>query len=302
MSPVSSTALRTRGDLRRWVLATRPATLPAAVAPVLVGSATAARAGMFHLPAALASLWVALWIQIGTNLANDVYDFLHGSDTARRLGPLRVTATGLLTARQVLYGAYASFLLAALGGLYLVALRGWILIPVGLACVLAGWLYTAGPAPLGYRGMGDLLVFIFFGLVAVVGTDYVQTGAIRPLAVAAAVPVGFLCTAILVVNNLRDLHTDREAGKHTLAVRLGPTGTRIEYLLCLLGTFSAPAWMRAVGGLGEFYWLPWLALPWAASLARAVWTQEGTALNHALRGTARLHLAHAALLSAALLV
>ncbi len=287
--------------IRRWVLAARPVTLTAAVAPVLVGSASAARSDAFHLPAALAALWVALWIQIGTNLANDVYDFLHGSDPPHRLGPPRATATGLLTPRQVLVGAYAAFLLAALGGLYLVVLRGWPLLLVGLACILAGLLYTAGPFPLGYLGLGDLLVFVFFGLVAVVGTDYVQTGAVRAQSVAAAFPVGFLCTAILVVNNLRDLELDRHVGKRTLAVRLGPTGTRIEYLLCLLGTFTAPAWMRAFGWLGPFYWLPWLALPWAASLVRTVWTEEGSALNRALRSTARLHLAHAALLSAALL-
>ncbi|MDR7443732.1 MAG: 1,4-dihydroxy-2-naphthoate polyprenyltransferase [Armatimonadota bacterium] len=295
------TSFEMRNALRPWVLAARPATLPAAVAPVLVGSATAAHLGAFHLPAALASLWVALWIQIGTNLANDVYDFLHGSDPPHRLGPPRVTAAGLLTPRQVLLGAYTAFTLAALGGLYLVTLRGWILVPVGLACVLAGLLYTGGPAPLGYRGLGDLLVFVFFGLVAVVGTDYVQTGILRARPAAAAVPVGLLCTAILVVNNLRDLETDRASGKRTLAVRFGRTGTRMEYLLCLLGTFAAPAWMRAFGWLGEFYWLPWLALPWAASLVHFVWTQEGVALNHALRGTARLHLAHAALLGAALL-
>ncbi|MCS7172894.1 MAG: 1,4-dihydroxy-2-naphthoate polyprenyltransferase [Armatimonadetes bacterium] len=288
--------------LSRWVLAVRPATLPAAVAPVLVGSATAAHLSAFHLPAALASLWVALWLQIGTNLANDVYDFLHGSDPPHRLGPPRVTATGLLSPRHVLLGAYAAFGLAALGGLYLVALRGWILVLVGGTCVLAGLLYTAGPFPLGYRGLGDLLVFVFFGLVAVVGTDYVQTGVLRVRPVAAAIPVGFLCTAILVVNNLRDLETDRATGKRTLAVRLGRTGTRLEYLLCLVGTFAAPAWMRAAGWLGEFYWLPWLGLPWAASLAHFVWTHEGAALNHALRGTARLHLVHAALLGVALLV
>jgi 1,4-dihydroxy-2-naphthoate octaprenyltransferase len=295
-------AFEIRNGFRPWMLAARPATLPAAIAPVLVGSATAARLGAFHLPAALASLWVALWIQIGTNLANDVYDFLHGSDPPHRLGPPRVTAAGLLSPRQVLLGAYAAFTLAALGGLYLVALRGWVLVPVGLACVLAGVLYTAGPAPLGYRGLGDLLVFVFFGLVAVVGTDYVQTGMLRAQPVAAAVPVGFLCTAILVVNNLRDLQTDRASGKRTLAVRLGRTGTRLEYLLCLLGTFVAPAWMHAFGWLGEFYWLPWLAVPWAASLVPLVWTPGGAALTHALRRTARLLLAHAALLGAALLI
>ncbi|MDR7439794.1 MAG: 1,4-dihydroxy-2-naphthoate polyprenyltransferase [Armatimonadota bacterium] len=298
---MSEATLTVPSGLRRWILAARPATMPAAIAPVLVGSATAAQLGAFHPPAALASLWVALCLQIGTNLANDVCDFLRGSDPPHRLGPPRVTAAGLLSPRQVFLGAYAAFGLAALGGLYLVALRGWVLVLVGVACILAGLLYTAGPIPLGYRGLGDLLVFVFFGLVAVVGTDYVQTGVLRARPVAAAIPVGFLCTAILVVNNLRDLETDREAEKRTLAVRLGRTGTRVEYLLCLLGTFAAPGWMRAFGWLGEFYWLPWLALPWAASLVHFVWTQEGAALNHALRGTARLHLLHAALLGAALL-
>lgn len=297
-SPASPELHRPSG-WRVWWWAARPATLPAAVAPVLVGSATAARAGSFHLPAALAALAVAVLVQVGTNLSNDAHDFLHGADLKPRRGPLRVTAAGLLTPQQVLGGAWVSFGLACAAGLYLVWLRGWHLVPVGLACVAAGLAYTSGPR-FGYRGLGDLFVFVFFGLVAVAGTDYVQTGSLRPEAVWAAVPVGLTCTSILVVNNLRDIPTDAEAGKRTLAVRLGPVGTRVEYTACWLGALLWPWVLRPQ--LGPAFWLPWLAAPLVARTAWRVWTQEGASLNPALRDTARLHLLYGSLLALSYLV
>ncbi|MDR5696884.1 MAG: 1,4-dihydroxy-2-naphthoate polyprenyltransferase [Armatimonadota bacterium] len=284
-----------------WVTATRPATLTAAVAPVVVGSATAAAEQAFHPLAALAALAVGVFIQIGTNLANDAYDFLHGADTAERAGPVRVTAAGWLSARQVLAGAYLCFGAAACVGLYLVALRGWPLLIVGALAIVSGVAYTTGPLPIAYRGLGELFVFVFFGLVAVSGTDYVQTGAVRPQALSASVPVGLLCAAILVVNNLRDIDTDRAAAKRTLAVRIGRSWTRIEYTVCLVGAFAAPALMRAAGTLGAWFWLPWVALPFGLGLALRVWRDDGPRLNGALRGTARLHLLFAALLAAAIL-
>ncbi len=281
-----------------WWAAARPATLPAAVAPVVVGSATAAAAGGFHLPAALACLAVALLVQVGTNLANDAHDYLHGADRLPRAGPLRVTASGLLRPDQVLRAAALVFGLACAVGLYLVWLRGWPLVFVGLSCVAAGVAYTWGPK-LGYRGLGDLFVFVFFGLVAVAGTDYAQTGAVRPQSGWAAIPVGLTCTSILVVNNLRDIPTDRLAGKRTLAVRLGPTGARVEYTLCWL---AALAWPWVARAQLKAFWLPWLAVPFVAFAVHRVWAEDGPALNRALRDTARLHLAYGLLLAAAHLV
>jgi 1,4-dihydroxy-2-naphthoate octaprenyltransferase len=288
--------------LQAWVVAVRPATLTAAVAPVVVGSATAAAAASFHPLAAFAALAVGLFIQIGTNLANDAYDFLHGADTADRAGPPRATSAGWLSTRQVLAGAYLCLAAAAVAGLYLVALRGWPVLIVGAVAILSGLAYTAGPMPLGYRGLGDLFVFLFFGVVAVVGTDYVQTAQLRSQALAASVPVGLLCTAILVVNNMRDIETDRAAGKRTLAVRIGPWWTRIEYTICVFGAFASVALMRATEMVGPYFWLPWLALPFGVALVLAVWRRDDApSLNRALRDTARLHLLFAALLAAALL-
>lgn len=299
-SPASPEARRPLAGWRVWWLASRPATLPAAVAPVVVGSATAASADSFYLPAAAASLVVALLVQVGTNLANDAHDYLHGADRLPRRGPVRVTAEGLLTPGQVLRGAAVAFGLACVAGLYLVWLRGWHLVPVGLSCVVAGLAYTWGPR-FGYRGLGDLFVFVFFGLVAVAGTDYVQTGTWRPQALWAAVPVGLTCTSILVVNNLRDIPTDRAVGKRTLAVRLGPLGSRVEYALCWLVALAWPLVVR--GQLGSGFWLPWLIAPSAARTVRWVWIHDdGPSLNRALRDTARLHLLYGGLLAAAYLV
>jgi 1,4-dihydroxy-2-naphthoate octaprenyltransferase len=288
--------------LQAWVAAARPATLTAAVSPVVVGSATATAAGSFLPLAALAALTVAVFIQIGTNLANDAYDFLHGADTASRAGPPRATSAGWLSARQVLTGAYLCFAVAAFAGLYLVALRGWPMLVIGGVAILSGLAYTAGPAPLAYRGLGEVFVFLFFGVVAVVGTDYAQTGVLGGRALAASIPVGLLCTAILVVNNLRDIDTDRAAGKRTVAVRIGRLGTRIEYAICLIAAFVSPAWMQAVGLLGPWFWLPWLTFPIGVGLMVAVWRHDdGAALNRALAGTARLHLLFSVLLAGTIL-
>jgi 1,4-dihydroxy-2-naphthoate octaprenyltransferase len=211
---------------RAWALAARVSTLPAAVAPVVVGSAAAAHDGRFEWIGAAGALIVSLAIQIGTNFSNDAFDFLRGADTSRRLGPPRVTQAGLLPARVVLAGAYLCFGLAAVVGAYFVAQYGWPILIAGLLSIASGLAYTAGPWPIAYHALGEVFVFVFFGLVAVVGTTFVQTGHVTPLALGAAVPVGLLCTAILIVNNLRDIETDRAAGKRTLAVMLGPRSTR----------------------------------------------------------------------------
>lgn len=284
-----------------WVLAARVPTLPAAVAPVFVGSAAAAHDGGFEWIGATGALIVSLAIQIGTNFSNDAFDFLRGADTSHRLGPPRVTQAGLLTARAVLTGAFACFGLAAVVGAYFVARHGWPVLVAGLLAIVSGLGYTAGPWPIGYHALGELFVFVFFGLVAVAGTTYVQVGRLTPLALGAAVPVGLLCTAILVVNNLRDIDTDRAAGKRTLAVILGAGRTRGLYIACLAAAAASVPIVRAVGHVGPQFWLPWLTLPMMASLAQTVRQGAGAAaLNRALAGTARLHLLFAVLLAVSL--
>ena len=285
-----------------WLLAIRPATLTAAVAPILVGSAVAARAGEFRLLPALAAFAGALLLQIGANLANDVDDFERGADTAARQGPTRVTQSGLLSAAQVRAAEWTAFALAALVGCYLIAVAGWPIAVLGVAAVVSAWAYTGGPWPLGYHGLGEVFVFAFFGLAAVVGTAYVQAGAVPPLAWSAALPVGALVTAILLVNNTRDAATDRLAGKRTLAVRWGTAATRAQYGLLLALAYAVPAALWWSGALTAWALLPWVTLPLGAALAwRMARAADGAAFNALLAATARLHLTFGALFAAGLL-
>jgi 1,4-dihydroxy-2-naphthoate octaprenyltransferase len=278
---------------RLWLLAARPATLPAAVVPVLVGTAAALPAeGALPRPLAfLAALLCSLLIQVGTNFANDYFDFRKGADTAERLGPTRVTQAGLIAPSQVLTATLLAFGLAALVGLYLIALGGWPILLVGALSILAGLAYTGGPYPLGYHGLGDLFVFVFFGLVAVVGSAYLQSGRIEPVALGAAIPTGLLVTAILVVNNLRDADTDRAAGKMTLAARLGRRAARIQYGLLVLGAYLFPPALPLFDPSVKPHWLPWLTLPLGLMLVRTLATSsDGPTLNRALKQTGLLHL------------
>lgn len=250
-----------------------------------MGCALAWYDGLFQPLPALACLLIALLLQIGSNVANDVFDFERGTDTPERLGPVRVTQAGYLTPTQVKRGMYAIFGLAALLGLYLAALRGWTVIWLGAAAILSAVAYTGGPYPLGYHGLGDVFVFLFFGLAAVAGTYFVQAGSVSMAAWWMAVPIGLIVTAILVVNNLRDLENDRTAGKHTLAVRLGEHGTKMEYILCVgFAYFLVPLLVLMkvipIGGL-----LAWASLPIAFRTLGVVTTQKGRPLNAALAGT-----------------
>lgn len=292
---------------RAWVLAARPATLPAAVVPVVVGTAAALdrHAGIYRarpsLLPFLAALVAALAIQIGTNYANDVFDHRKSADTAERLGPRRLIQTGLASPEQVLLAAYLVFGLAALIGLYLIYVGGWPILIIGALSILAGLAYTGGPWPLGYHGLGDLVCFIFFGLAGVVGSAYLQIRAVSGVSLAAAISVGLLVTAILVVNNLRDLETDRAAGKRTLAVMLGARGTRLEYTAFVLGAYLVPPAMWLVGSVGPWFWLPWLTIPLALYLVRIVSrSSDGPTLIRALKRTGQLHLLFGLLLAAAL--
>jgi len=283
------------------VLAARIPTLPAAVVPVLVGSAAAVGQGHFRLGVFVAALISSLLIQIGTNYANDLFDFKKGADTEARLGPVRATQAGLLTEAQMARGTWVTFGLALIVGLYLVAVGGWPILVVGLASIAAGVLYTAGPWPLGYHGLGDVFTFVFFGLVAVMGTYYLHTGTLNALALAASLPVGLLVTAILIVNNLRDIDTDRAAGKRTLAVRIGARATRVQYTLFLVAAYAIPVLMGVTGAAGNMFWLPLLSLPVAVRLLRIVWTARGAQFNAGLKGTGQLHLLFGILFSLALL-
>ncbi|MFC1974828.1 1,4-dihydroxy-2-naphthoate polyprenyltransferase [Chloroflexota bacterium] len=285
-----------------WLLAARPKTLPAAAAPVVVGTAVAINEQVFSLLPALAALLGALFIQVGTNFANDVFDFKKGADTTERLGPMRVTQAGLLTPRQVMMGMWLTFGLASVAGLYLIWIGGWPIVAIGVLSIISGIAYTGGPFPLGYKGLGDLFVFIFFGLVAVCGTYYVQAGTVSVAAVWTAVPMGLLTTAILVVNNLRDIDTDRAVGKRTLAVRFGVKGTQVEYLLLLVGSYAVPPLMWLVGGASPWVMLTWSSIPLAVSLWRQILRAKGRALNAALARTARLGLVYGVLFSVGLVV
>jgi len=310
-----------------WLMAARPRTLPAAIAPVLVGSAAAwlaledakvyvesavgdvARAGAvdtgddFRIGALIAALVGSIFIQIGTNLANDYSDAKRGADDADRLGPVRVTSAGLIAPRRVLHATWLAFAVAVAAGIYLAFVAGPEILAVGAVSILAGILYTGGPRPYGYAGMGELFVFVFFGLVAVNGSYYVQLERLDWLPFALSLPIGFLATAILVVNNLRDIDTDRRAGKRTLAVRIGREPTRLLYAALVGGAFAAlPLGLLLAGGPG------WAALglvagPLAVAPLRAVAaSSDGPTLNRALAATGTLLAAFSLLAAAGLVI
>jgi 1,4-dihydroxy-2-naphthoate octaprenyltransferase len=285
-----------------WWLAIRPRTLPAAAAGVVAGSALAFYDRTFHPIQALAALLVALLLQIGSNLSNDVFDYERGADSARHHGPVRVTQSGLLAPVQVKTGMWTVFALAGLIGLYLAFEVGWVVVIIGLAAILSAIAYTGGPFPLGYYGLGDLFVFLFFGLASVAGTYFVQAGKVSPAAWWMSLPVGLIIVGILVVNNLRDIETDRLAGKHTLAVMLGENFAKGEYLFCMLVAFLCLPLLCAFRVLPLWSLLAWAILPLAWKLTHLVFTQKGKALNSALAGTGQLALAFSALFLVGLLL
>jgi 1,4-dihydroxy-2-naphthoate octaprenyltransferase len=285
-------------------MAARPRTLPAAVAPVLVGTALAATEGTFKWLTFVAAMVGALFIQVGTNLSNDYSDARRGADAEDRLGPVRVTAGGLVPPRQVLVATYIAFGVAVAAGAYLIATAGWELLLVGAASILAGVLYTGGPRPYGYEGLGEVFVFLFFGVVAVTGSYFAQVEELTWEAFVLAVPVGLLASSILVVNNVRDLETDRRAGKRTLAVRLGRSRARGLYaLMVYLAFLTVPVpWLAGSPDLTAWVLLPWLALPLAVPAVRVVRNRtDGPSLNGALARTGMLQLVFCALLSAGIL-
>ncbi|MDO8501952.1 MAG: 1,4-dihydroxy-2-naphthoate polyprenyltransferase [Gemmatimonadaceae bacterium] len=296
---MSASAVTVLTPARAWLLAARPATLFAAAVPVFVGAAAAVSEGASFRPLVfLATLVCALLIQIGTNFANDYSDFHRGADHDGRLGPVRVTQSGLISHAAVQRGIVVAFGLAVLLGVVLAWIGGWPIIAIGVLSILSGLAYTGGPYPFGYHGLGDVFVFVFFGLLAVSGTAYLQTGAWSGFALMLSVPVGLLVTNILVVNNLRDLPTDRAAGKRTLAVRIGDRATRTQYALFVALAYVVPLTLALTDPSRRWLLLPWLTLPLAIGLARRVLGGvAGRDLNPVLKQTGQLLLLFGALLA-----
>jgi len=285
-----------------WILASRPKTLPAAAAPVIVATSLAIGDGVFQFWPAFAALIGALLIQIGTNFANDYYDFKKGTDTEERLGPTRVTQAGLLSPKEVKVGMWLIFGLAAVVGIYILIVGGWSIFILGILSIIFGIAYTGGPYPLGYNGLGDIFVFIFFGFVAVGGTYYIQAGTITPQVLWTSLPIGFLATAILVVNNFRDLEQDKIAGKRTLAVRFGKKITQLEYFLLLGLSYLVPFILWANSLTSAWILLVFLSFPLAYSLSKDMVEKRGRELNKTLAGTGKLELIFGILFSIGYLI
>ncbi len=290
-------------QFRPWILAIRPKTLPAAVSPVVVGTSMAFVDKSFKPAVALAAMVGALFLQVGANLANDYFDYIRGIDGVDRLGPTRVTQSGLISAEAVKIGTIVTFIFATIVGSYLTFIGGWPIFLVGVASILTALAYTGGPYPLASYGLGDIFVFIFFGPVAVCGTYYLQTLHLTTLIVLISIPVGLLVTAILVVNNLRDINTDRKAGRYTLAVIIGKRGTRIEYAILLVTAYTVPfiLWLTNMIS-GWVILLCMFSLPMAIFMICAIRCTEGILLNQALARTAGLSLVFSLLLSVGLII
>jgi 1,4-dihydroxy-2-naphthoate octaprenyltransferase len=306
VGPVSGDRRAVRpGSVGAYVLGARPKTLLVAIAPVLVGVATAVSvvgAVRVRWGAAVAALFGALWITVGTNFANDVFDYEKGADTVERVGPTRVTQAGLLSARQVRAAMVVSFAMAMVNGVYLVSVAGWPVVAIGIASILAGIAYTGGPYPLGYNGLGELFVFLFFGLVAVCGTVFVAADALPTLSWITAIPSGALASCVLLVNNVRDVETDARAGKRTLAVRFGRAAGVLLYRAFIALAYGAPMVAWAMGAPWIAALLPLLSSPLAVKLSIALGRERGAILNARLGQSAALLLAHSALFSLGLVL
>ena len=285
-----------------WLLAARPKTLPASVAPILTGTGVAVHEGGFHAPTAIMALVTALLRQIAANFANDALDFKRGADTPARTGPTRIVSSGFVSLQTMLWVTGLTLALATLSGLYLVWRGGWPFLLLGVAALVCAVAYTGGPFPLAYLGLGEVFVFLFFGPIAVTGTAYLQTLDLTGLALAAAIPSGAMAIAILVVNNLRDLEQDRRAGKHTVAVRIGRENTVREYVLMLQLTLAMPFLFWSVGWLNAWALLTVLAWPLFWELWRQIGTRTGPALNAVLGATGRASLVFSVLLTLALML
>jgi 1,4-dihydroxy-2-naphthoate octaprenyltransferase len=282
---------------KSWILASRPRTLPAALVPVMVGSALAIYHGIFFPAYSIVALLCSILIQIGTNFTNDLYDYLKGTDTEERKGPLRVLASGLISVKEMKWGIFLVFLTAFLLGLYLVYSVGVMILWIGIFSIIAGLAYTAGPFPLAYNGLGDLFVFIFFGIVGTVGTYYLHAQQFTTLAFLISLPVGALITNILIVNNYRDIEEDKTAGKNTLAVLLGREFSRYEYVFFILISFFIPFLLHFKYDFNIWIFLPYITLPIAITLVKMIYALTGTQLNKTLELSAKFSAIYGLLLS-----
>ena len=291
-----------KNKLNSWLLASRPKTLPASLVPVMVGSALAISHGKFFLHYSIAALICSVLIQIGTNFTNDLYDFLKGADNEKRKGPMRVLVSGLISVKEMKIGISLVFGLAFLLGLYLVYSSGILILFVGIISIIAGIAYTAGPFPLAYNGLGDLFVFIFFGVVGTMGTFYLHTQEISLLAFIISVPVGAVTTNILVVNNYRDINEDKEAGKITMAVIIGKYFTRVEFILLLVLCYTVSIILHFNFDYSYWVFLPYLTIPIAIVLTRMLMFYKDEELNKTLELSAKFSGIYGLLLSIGLIL
>jgi len=286
-----------KNKIKIWILASRPKTLPAALAPVFVGTAVAISVSKLNVMAALIALVCSVLIQIGTNFVNDLYDYLKGTDDENRVGPTRALAAGWISPNQMKRAIYFTFGMTFLLGLYLVYLAGWIILLVGVFSIASGYAYTAGPYPLAYNGLGDVFVFFFFGIVATVGTYYVQAIEFSMFALLASIPVGLLITNILVVNNYRDADEDKKKSKNTLAVKFGKSFSLYQYFISILVSFIVPLYLYFTYCTTLFILLPMLTLPLAIKLHVDMTRLNGGELNKTLELTAKLSVLYSFLFS-----
>ena len=291
-----------KNKLNSWILASRPKTLPAAVVPVLVGSALAVSVGKFYLMYSIVALLCALLIQIGTNFTNDLYDYLKGADSKQRKGPVRVLASGLISVREMKIGNIVVFGLSFIMGLYLVYSCGIIVLWIGIISIFAGIVYTAGPFPLAYNGLGDLFVFAFFGVVGTMGTFYLHTQEFSILSFLVSLPVGALTTNILIVNNYRDIEEDKAAGKNTLAVYLGKEFTRWEFIFLLLLSYAVSFILFLNYDYSLWIFLPYITIPYTILLISMLFKLKGESLNKTLELTAKFAGIYGLLFSAGLII
>jgi 1,4-dihydroxy-2-naphthoate octaprenyltransferase len=287
--------------MNHWVLASRLKTLTAAISPVLVGVSLAIHDGEFQPFIAFMTLLAAVLIQIGANFANDVYDFLNGSDREDRLGPTRATQSGLIPPEDMKKGMWLVFALAICVGFYLASIGGWPIVWIGLASIASAIAYTGGPYPLGYHGWGDVFVFVFFGIIAVPGTYYLQSGFVSYDSILFGIPLGALSTAILIVNNLRDADTDIKSGKRTLAVRFGKTFVKIEYIIMMMVAFAIPIYILQFWDELSLYIILFL-LPISVRLIQSLYNETGISLNPVLVNTAQFLIHFSILLSIGLIL
>ncbi|HAB53451.1 MAG: 1,4-dihydroxy-2-naphthoate octaprenyltransferase [Ignavibacteria bacterium RIFOXYB2_FULL_35_12] len=285
-----------------WIIASRPRTLLAAFVPVMVGSAVAFNEGKLKIILSLSALLCSLLIQVGTNFTNDLYDFLKGSDTTKRKGPRRVLASGLISVGETKTAIVLTFLTAFLIGLFLVYHGGFVILVIGILSILAGLAYTAGPYPLAYNALGDIFVFMFFGIIGTVGTYYLHTNDLSIVSFISSIPVGALVTNILVVNNYRDIEEDKTAGKKTLAVKLGKNFTLYQFTFLIVLSFLVPLLLFAFFNASIWIFLPYLTLPIAYKVISMIYTLNGTQLNSTLELTARLSAIYGLLFSAGIIL